>query len=161
MQAKQTIINKLTKTVQHNCHIADATHASDYTLCIYLLKMRELFRWEHAKPFSTNLPNETVGTWLQQREELWNNLEGSDYLNIEVGNKSISPFESNSINKNLQKHQLVYSGGMGINKKNMHAICLLHLQCHIKRISIYVKKVSAVCYGKSLKPGAGINPIMP
>lgn len=117
MQAKQAIINKLTKTVQHNCHIADAAHAGDYTLCIYLLKMRELFRWEHAKTFSTNLPNETVGTWLRQREELWNNLEGANYLNIEVGNKSISPFESDSINKSLQKHQLIYSGGMGMNNR--------------------------------------------
>ena len=58
IEAKQ--ISELTKTVQKNCHIADASHAGDYTLCIYLLKMRELYRWEQDKSFSTNLPNETV-----------------------------------------------------------------------------------------------------
>ena len=34
----------LIQTVQRNCHIADARHAGDYTLCVYLLKMREFYR---------------------------------------------------------------------------------------------------------------------
>jgi len=117
MGSKKVLISELTKTVQQNCHIADANHAGDYTLCIYLLKMRELYRWELEETFSTNLPNKTVGSWLRQREALWDELEAREYENIEFENESISPFESDSINKNLYQHQLVYSGGMGINNR--------------------------------------------
>ncbi|HFD32763.1 MAG TPA: hypothetical protein ENJ28_08685 [Gammaproteobacteria bacterium] len=117
MESKQAIISKLAKTVQQNCHIADANHAGDYTLCIYLLKMRELYRWECEETFSTDLPNKTVGQWLRQREELWNELEENEYENIEFENISISPFESDSINKQLHPYQLVYSGGMGLNNR--------------------------------------------
>ncbi len=136
IEAKQ--ISELTKTVQKNCHIADASHAGDYTLCVYLLKMRELYRWEQDKSFSTNLPNETVGTWLRQREELWDNIEGSDYLDIELGSESISPFEPDSINKNLQKHQLVYSGGMGINNRSHFFLAELELSEQHEEYTLYI-----------------------
>ena len=33
------------EAVQRNCHIADARHAREMTLCTYLLEMREFFRW--------------------------------------------------------------------------------------------------------------------
>lgn len=117
MQAKQALINQLSETVQHNCHIADASHAGDYTLCIYLLKMRELYRWEKEETFSKALPNDVVGRWLRQREKLWHKLEGADYKNIDIDNQAHSPFESEQINKTLHKHKLVYSGGMGINNR--------------------------------------------
>ncbi len=43
---------ELISQVQHNCDISDANHAGNYTLCIYLLKMREYYRWIHALDFS-------------------------------------------------------------------------------------------------------------
>lgn len=138
MQTKQTMISELSKTVQQNCHIADANHAGDYTLCVYLLKMREFYRWEQDKTFSTKLANETVGTWLRQREELWDNLEGTDYQNIIVSNTSISPFESDSINKNLQKHQLVYSGGIGINNRPHFFFAELDLSEQHEDYTLYI-----------------------
>jgi len=46
--------------VRTNCHISDARHATDYTLCIYLLKMREYYRWENDMPFSSSLPHEDL-----------------------------------------------------------------------------------------------------
>lgn len=138
MLSKQSIISSLSKTVQQNCHIADASHAGDYTLCIYLLKMRELYRWENDKSFSTQLPNDVVGKWLRHREELWDNLEGSEYLDIGIANTTLSPFESDSINDNLNEHQLVYSGGMGINNRPHFFLANLDLHEQHKDYSLYV-----------------------
>lgn len=138
MQIKQAMISELIKTVQQNCHIADAIHAGDYTLCIYLLKMREFYRWEMDATFSTNLPNNTVGKWLRQREELWDKLETSDYQNIKLGNVSLSPFESAPINKNLLQHQLVYSGGMGINNRPHFFLAELDLYEQHDDYTLYV-----------------------
>lgn len=115
--SKEVLISDLTETVQHNCHIADSMHAGDYTLCVYLLKMRELYRWEQGKNFSANLPNKEVGNWLRQREALWDELEDNDFLTISIKDATHSPFESNSVNEVLSAHDLVYSGGMGINNR--------------------------------------------
>lgn len=138
MQTQQTMISELTKTVQQNCHIADAIHAGDYTLCIYLLKMREFYRWEKDETFSTNLPNTIVGKWLRQREELWDKLETTNYQNIKFENESLSPFESVPINTNLMQHQLVYSGGMGINNRPHFFLAELDLYEEHDDYTLYV-----------------------
>ena len=52
----QDKLQPLLSAVQRNCHISDARHAGDYTLCIYLLKMREYFRWERRYSFKDKLP---------------------------------------------------------------------------------------------------------
>ena len=131
-------LNKLSKTVQQNCHIADAAHAGDYTLCIYLLKMREFYRWEQKAAFSTNLENKNVGSWLKQREALWNNLEKIEYQNIKLDNESLSPFESSSINQNLLQYKLIYSGGMGLNNRPHFFLAELERYEQHKEYTLYV-----------------------
>ncbi len=109
----QITINQLKEAVQHNCHIADARYAGDYTLCVYLLKMREFYRWEHGHGFADSLPHENVGQWLKQREALWEELEDQDYNAISVEGREQDPFDAKSINDFLINHNLVYSGGLG------------------------------------------------
>ena len=138
MQNKHHLISDLSKVVQHNCHIADASHAGDYTLCIYLLKMRELYRWEKDETFSTALPNDVVGKWLRKREALWDNLEGANYTDINIGRQTHSPFDSDQINDNLQEHELVYSGGMGINNRPHFFLAELDMHESNKGYSIYI-----------------------
>ena len=70
---------QLQATVQKNCHISDALHAGNYTLCIYLMKMREFYRWEHRFPFGSPLAKDQVGDWLRQRESLWDEMEDQSY----------------------------------------------------------------------------------
>ena len=106
-------LTALSRMVQKNCHISDAQFAGNYTLCIYLLKMREFYRWETQQPFSTPLGNDEVGNWLKQREALWNELENMPFQSLEIDGLALEPFESEAINQQLQPHDLVYSGGFG------------------------------------------------
>lgn len=117
MQPRNSLLQQLNDTVQYNCHIADASHAGDYTLCIYLLKMRELYRWENQASFSNVLEQKQVGTWLRQREDLWEKLENNDFKNLLINESEFPPFESNEINSILKEHNLVYSGGLGLNNR--------------------------------------------
>jgi len=103
--------------VQHNCHIADAGFATDFTLCIYLMKMREFYRWETGHGFAHSLPQEDIGMWLRQREELWESLEGAEYQAITIGEEQFDPFETEAINQHLIPQGLVYSGGLGYGTK--------------------------------------------
>ncbi len=110
-------LQTITQAVQHNCHIADAGFATDYTLCIYLMKMREFYRWEAGHGFTDALPQEDVGQWLRQREELWESLEETDYTPIIIEQQSYGPFETEAINQHLIPLGYVYSGGLGYGNK--------------------------------------------
>ncbi|WP_299875094.1 Sfum_1244 family protein [uncultured Cocleimonas sp.] len=104
-------------TVQHNCHIADARHAGDYTLCVYLLKMREMYRWEQSIDFKTMLTTDDVGDWLTSREGVWDELEEQEYKNLEIDEKTFKPFENELINSTLDDKKLVYNAGLGIRSR--------------------------------------------
>ncbi len=104
-------LNELQQYVQHNCHISDATHAGSYTLCIYLLKMREYYRWEHALGFDTRIDNDDIGSWLTERESLWETLQEMPFKQLSIGNENYEPFDIDGINNALQNNDLVYSAG--------------------------------------------------
>lgn len=102
---------RLVEAVQRNCHIADARGAADLTLCIYLLQMRELYRWEQGIAALQPLPREAIAQWLAEREALWASLEEHDYAPLPLPGGMIDPFEVDAINAQLQPHGLVYGAG--------------------------------------------------
>ncbi len=106
-------LGTLISTVQHNCHVSDAQHAGDYTLCIYLLRMREFYRWEHEIPLEGPLPSDQVGTWLEERERMWDGLASSSYEALPLGADRADPFDSATVNRDLVPRGYVYSAGYG------------------------------------------------
>ena len=104
-------ISDLKHSVQQNCRISDATHAGHYTLCIYLLKMREFYRWEKGLGFEDRIDNEEIGRWLTDREEQWEALEEESFLPIRINNTDFDAFDSATINNHLAEYGLVYSAG--------------------------------------------------
>jgi hypothetical protein len=105
------------EAVRTNCHIADAKHATDYTLCVYLLKMREYFRWEHDIPFNETLPHQDLTEWLTTRESHWESLEEKGFEPIPVRGTLHDPFAAEAINRTLNQLGYVYSSGYGRNMK--------------------------------------------
>lgn len=106
-------IGQLVSTVQKNCHISDAQHAGELTLCTYLLKMREFYRWENDIPLTRQLAKNDVGQWLQEREQMWEHLEAKRFDPIPLERGSSDPFDTDDINRELVPQGYVYSGGYG------------------------------------------------
>ncbi len=107
-------ITLLCETVQRNCDIADARHATGYTLCVYLLKMREYFRWENGYSFNAALPKDEVGGWVQKRESLWEDLEHDSFMPLLLDGQEFDPFDTDHVNQALVPKGYVYSGGIGV-----------------------------------------------
>jgi hypothetical protein len=105
--------------VRINCHIADAKHAADYTLCVYLLKMREYFRWEHDIPFTAALPHQELSDWLTRRESRWESLQEKGFRQVPVLDSRHDPFAAETINHELNELGYVYSSGYGPGLKPM------------------------------------------
>jgi hypothetical protein len=105
------------RAVRTNCHIADAKYATDYTLCVYLLKMREYFRWERSIPFNETLSHQELTSWLSKRESHWESLEQREFEQIPVQGTIHDPFDAAAINHSLNDLGFVYSSGYGRNMK--------------------------------------------
>lgn len=113
-------------TIQKNCHISDGNFAQDYGLCTYLLKMRQLYRWEKKLPLTAKLSQQDIGNWLMAREQLWEQLAAESFDCIPVADKCYDPFDTIEINQVLLPQGLVYSGGYGYFGKPLFFIGCLH-----------------------------------
>ena len=109
-------IEPLCERVQANCDIADARHAGALTMCVYLLKMREYFRWEMGLDFTASLPSDAVGRWIQEREERWEELGEESYRPVSIRGREYDPFDTEGINEALLPEGYVYSAGLGLHK---------------------------------------------
>ncbi|MDH3693767.1 MAG: hypothetical protein OER96_04260 [Gammaproteobacteria bacterium] len=106
-------VKQLITRVQENCEISDACHAGDYTMCIYLLRMREYYRWSFEIPLSTKLSHRDVGAWVETKETRWDALLDSYYSPIPFGEQIFDAFDHDALNQKLTREGLVYSAGYG------------------------------------------------
>lgn len=99
--------------VQRNCQIADSRHAQDYTLCTYLLKMREHYRWAHDLGYDHVLCGSDVSDWVDVQEQQWDELEGRDFTPLEFDGETVDAFDTNRVNEIVNDRGFVYSAGLG------------------------------------------------
>lgn len=102
----------LMAAVQTNCHIADARHAADLSLCIYLLQMREFYRWEHGLAFGVALDRAAVGQWIAEREALWSRIEHRPWVPLPIGEHEFDADDVEAVNAVLMPQGLVYGAGL-------------------------------------------------
>lgn len=108
----------LTATVQQNCHVSDAFYAGNYTMCVFLLKMREYYRWEQGIALTAELNRESVGDWLVERERSWDEIENEKFETLPAsGGARIDAFDADTVNGQLLSSKFVYSSGKGLYSK--------------------------------------------
>ncbi|MBK1629880.1 hypothetical protein CKO31_03810 [Thiohalocapsa halophila] len=144
---KPNQLEALADTVQYNCHVSDARHGGDYSLCVYLMKMREYYRWEHKLPYGAPLAKDAVGDWLAAREQLWEGLEDADLRPLSIQGRDYDPFDADAINEYLAADGLVYSSGLG-NRAKPHFFLGRLEQCLSR--SGYTVYVAAGEYARDL-----------
>lgn len=106
-------ITGICDAVQHNCAISDARYARDYSMCIYLLRMREFYRWKHDIPLGVTIDAAALGNWVVETETYWDTIEETEFHPIVINGSSFDPFDANLINAELNQLNLVYSAGLG------------------------------------------------
>jgi hypothetical protein len=129
---------ELVHTIQNNCHISDARHAGSYSMCIFLLKMREYYRWENEIPLSQQLGKADVGAWLLEREQTWEKYEDASYAPLPLASGAVDPFEAATINRELVPQGYVYSSGYGLYQKPHFFLGQLKKKIHKDGVTIYV-----------------------
>jgi len=106
-------LQDLIATVQRNCDISDAQFAGEYTMCTYLLKMREFYRWSQRIPYGAKMDSARIGAWVQEREAAWESVSSLEYSPLSWNGLRIDAFDSDSTNDLLVPRGFVYSAGYG------------------------------------------------
>ena len=61
----------LVETIQYNCDISDARDQGIYSMCTMVLKLRNLYKWEHGlEPWNEPEPADLLD-WIEQKENHW------------------------------------------------------------------------------------------
>jgi len=110
------------QTVQHNCHISDARDNGIYSICTLVLKLRNLYKWEHGiepweEPESADLLD-----WIEARENFWQNMGKESYQNLPLDSRAVGPWETAQVNSLITGTHLIYGSGYG---RSMKAIFFL------------------------------------
>jgi len=103
----------LVQAVQRNCDVADARHARDATLCIYLLQMRDLHGWSRGLPLDAQPERRELGRWIAEREARWNEIESQPFGDLPLDESATDPFDADAANRALRPHWLAYGAGLG------------------------------------------------
>ncbi|MGO9311970.1 MAG: Sfum_1244 family protein, partial [Syntrophobacteraceae bacterium] len=110
-------ISDLQRQVQKNCDVSDARHAGVYSLCGLLLRMRDLYKWEHRMvPWQEPEPADLLG-WIEDREQYWEEIIEGEIAPVVLGAERFDPYDMAGLNVRLRPLGLIYGAGYGIGMK--------------------------------------------
>ncbi len=109
--------NGFLQIVRHNCDISDARDNGIYSLCTLVLKLRNLYKWEHGlqpwqEPESADLLD-----WIAAKEDYWETLSNKTFQHLPVNGKDVDPFSLQYANDMLASEGQVYGAGYGRSMK--------------------------------------------
>jgi len=109
--------NLLHKTVRNNCDISDARDNGIYSICTLVLKLRNLYKWEHGFEPWQEPASPVLLDWIAEKEEYWETILDRPFSPIPVNGKKIDPFTLPEINKYLAAGNHAYGAGYGRSMK--------------------------------------------
>lgn len=107
----------LYETVKYNCDISDARDNGIYSICTLVLKLRNLYKWEHGLQPWEEAESAVLLDWIAAKEEYWATIQSKPFLPIPVKGKRVDPFSLPAINSYLTVDNHVYGAGYGRSMK--------------------------------------------
>lgn len=110
---------KLIQTIKYNCDISDARDNGIYSICSLVLKLRNLYKWEHdIEPWQEPESGDLLD-WIESKENYWETIVENPFLPLGINGSEEDPFELNVINVALQDEGLHYGAGYGRSLKSI------------------------------------------
>ena len=103
----------LLKSIRHNCDISDARDNGIYSICTLVLKLRNLYKWEHGLQPWEEPDSPVLLDWIAAKEEYWATIRAEPFLPIPINGEGIDPFLLPPINRYLSDGNNIYGAGYG------------------------------------------------
>lgn len=104
-------IQRLKSGILYNCDVTDAKHAGIYSVCGLVMRLRDLYKWEHRLPPWKEDASEEVLNWIGEKETLWEGLMEADYRRLAINGHTYDAFDTGGINQSIQSEGLFYGAG--------------------------------------------------
>lgn len=106
------LLPEFIRLVRWNCRLASAGGAYHYSLCGLLLRLRQLYKWEHGmQPWQEPDPD-AVLAWVAEQEKVWESLEDAPWQNLAWGEATFEPQDVDGVNALLLPLGLAYGAGL-------------------------------------------------
>jgi hypothetical protein len=106
-------VHNFSRTVQRNCDISDAAHCGIYSVCTLVLKLRQLFKWQHGiEPWQEPEPREVLA-WIDEKENGWDRILADEFAPLPVNGGMVDSFAVEAVNRELRGAGLYYGAGYG------------------------------------------------
>jgi len=102
----------LVEEVRWNCDLASAGQSGHFSLCGLLLRLRQLYKWEHGLSPWREPEVEAALEWIARRERTWDDLEEASWRTLAWGTAAIDPFAVETLNGHLIPQGLAYGAGL-------------------------------------------------
>jgi hypothetical protein len=115
--SRSSQIEAVRAQVQRNCDLSDAQNCGAFSLCSFILLIRNFYKWfHHIEPWNEGEPAHTL-EWIAQREALWEEIQDRPFSPIVWQDKSYDPYDLEGINLHLDHASLVYGAGYAYGMK--------------------------------------------
>jgi len=111
------VSNAHIKIIRHNCDISDARDNGIYSICTLVLKLRNLYKWEHGLEPWEEPDSPLLLDWIATKEEYWETIHNEPFSTIPINGKKIDPFRLSLINRFLAVDNHIYGAGYGRSMK--------------------------------------------
>ena len=110
-------VRSLYQAIKHNCDISDARDNGIYSICTLVLKLRNLYKWEHGLQPWEEPDSPELLDWIAAKEEYWETIRTEPFLSIPVNGQGVDPFLLPEINRYLCRENHIYGAGYGRSMK--------------------------------------------
>ena len=131
-------IETLRQAVQFNCDLSDREFAADYSICIYLIRMREYYRWAHGIAPNESLDQGRLMEWVSRTEARWDAIPEQQIVPLEYAGQSFDAFDAEGLNRLLHPQGYVYSAGYGRFAKPVFMLAELQSIEHTDRYNLTI-----------------------
>ncbi len=111
--------SRVLDTIRHNCDISDARDNGIYSICNLVLKLRNLYKWEHAiEPWQEPASSDLLD-WIEVKENYWETIIDEPYLPLVMDGREADPHDAAAVNDLLAEPGLFYGAGYGRSLKSI------------------------------------------
>lgn len=107
------------ETVRRNCDISDARDNGIYSICNLVLKLRNLYKWEHGIEPWNEPETPDLLSWIEAKENYWETIIDDSYQPLVINGREADPYDHESVNRFLNNPALVYGAGYGRSLKSI------------------------------------------
>lgn len=104
-------LDQLVHQVRRNCDITDARHAGLYSVCGLVMRLRDLYKWEHGLDPWQEGESHSVLDWIGEKETLWEALTEADFDRLCLNGQTVDAFDTRILNQALAHTNFYYGAG--------------------------------------------------